>query len=365
MARLFPIPIRMSVLLLGMTLAGCGNLSGPERLTLVDQMVARQEYAKAAALLSDIDARDAQFEALVVRRRALRPLIAQFEESTHRKVEAFKDADDWPAAAEVIKEARDKLPRSATLKQIEKQFYADRSARLEQLDREMSLLLGAHLSAKSVLIEQAANVHPDAMKNRWRSYRHHREREQLARELMGCGYQALEERRYELAESCLKMASQLTEDENVKIRLLALEERHQEKERKTLARAQAQQEAETEARQAHTVEELTELKLRYQYLVDAGWLAAAREILAELQNRAPSDPEIMLWGAKLQALIKQRVADQTAEGQALYSAGRMREALAVWREAQKLAPEDSVLQAHITRAERFLAKLERLDNDEV
>src|SRR5690606_20152048 len=140
---------------------------------------------------------------------------------------------------------------------------------------------------------------------------------------------------------------------------------YREKERQAVAQDEAQREAEAQARQAHTVEQLADLKFRFQYLMDAGWLAAAREILSELQNRAPDDPEIMLWGPTLQALIDQRVADQTAEGQALYSAGRLREALAVWREAQKLAPEDTVLQAHITRVERFIAKLERLDNEDV
>lgn len=357
--------LRPGLLLLGLAVTGCTSLSGPERLARVDKMVAQQEYAKAAALLSDIDARDAEFEALVVRRRALRPLIVQFEEGTLRKVEALKKSDDWPEAEALIKEARGKLPRSAMLQMVEEQFYADRNARLEQLSREMSLLLGEHLNAKSRLVEQAANVHPDGVKNRWRSFRHSREREQVARALVKCSHQALDEARHELAESCLKMADQLSEDEVVKAQLLALKERHHDKERQARAQGEAQRAAEADARQARTVEQLGELKLRYQYLMDTGWLAAAREVLDELQNRAPDDPEILLWGSKLQALIKQRVADQTAEGQALYSAGRLREALAVWREAQKLAPEDAVLQAHITRVERFIAKLERLDNDDV
>lgn len=362
--RRFQLSLRLSTILLLLATAGCSFLlSGPERLARVDQLIAQQEYARAEALLSGIDARDEEFEALVVRRRALRPLIAQFEETTLQKVEALKKSDQWPAAEALIKDARSKLPRSAMLRVMEEQFYADRKARLEQLDREMSLLLGQHLSAKAELVEQALQVHPDALGNRWQGFWHRREREQLARELLECGREALQDERYELAESCLKVAGPLTEDQAVKTQLAELAVLQREMEQQALAQDEARRQAEAEARRASTVEELAELKFRYQYLIDAGWLVAAREILAELQNRAPDDPEIVEWGPRLEAMISKRVAAQIAEGQALYSAGRLHEALAVWREAEKLAPEDAVLQAHITRVERFIAKLERLDSD--
>lgn len=360
------LPLRLSalVLFLTVTLAGCSTMSGPERIARVDQLVADQEYGKAETLLTDIDARDAEFEELVVRRRALRPLIVQFEERTLRKVESLKKTDDWPAAEAMIQDARGKLPRSATLQMVEEQFYADRSARLEQLNREMNILLAEHLSAKTPLVHQITQIHPGAIKSRWQSFRHHREREDLARQLLNCSDQALQESRFELAESCLKMAAELTDDEAIQSQLAALQQRHGEKQQQVQRRAEAQEEAEMAASEAHTVEQLEDLKFRYRYLMDAGWLAAAREILAELQNRAPDDPEVAEWTVLLQALIDTRVADQIAEGQALYSAGRLREALAVWRDAEKLAPNNTVLQAHITRVERFIAKLERLDSED-
>lgn len=357
--------LRLATLLFCSSMAGCSYfLTGPERVSRVDQLVANQDFGKAEALLNNIDARDAEFEALVVRRRALRPLIIQFEENTLRTVDALKKSDDWPEAEALIKDARRKLPRSAMLQMVEEQFYADRNARLEQLNREMNILLGEHLSAKDPLIQQASKIHPDGIANRWQLFKHKREREDLAKQLMSCGDQAIKESRLELAESCLKMASELTGDETLTEQLAELKQHYREKEQQVLGRAEAQREAEVAAKEARSVEQLADLKFRYRYLMDAGWLAAAREILTELEKRAPDDPEVVQWAPQLQALIDHRVEDQIVEGQALYSAGRLREALAVWREAEKLAPMNTVLKAHITRVERFIAKLERLDSED-
>lgn len=351
--------------LLGLLFTACTTLpTGPERLARVEQYVAQQEFAKAEKLLADIDARDPEFEALVVRRRALRPLIVQFEENTARQVSQLKDADDWTTAEMLLESALSKLPRSEALRATEEQFYTDRVARLEKIDREISLLRGEHLTAKTPLVHQAEDVHPKSLKTRWRTFRHGREAESLAEELVSCGEHALEESRYDLAESCLKMAATLTSDEETSAQLALLETRRAEEAAQAAARVKAQREAERAARLARKTDQVNELKTRYQSLVDAGWWAAAKGILEELRAQIPEDEEVLAWSEDLQAIMDKRVSASITEGQALYSKGQLHEALAVWREAAELDPDNPVLQAHIARVERFIAKLQRLNKDD-
>jgi tetratricopeptide (TPR) repeat protein len=355
------------IIIVGMTavLSACSTMpTGPERVARIDQLVARHEYAKAEALLADIDARDPAFEALVVRRRAIRPLIGRFEENVAERVNQLKLADEWPKAEAVLDEALAKLPESEALRKTERRFYADRDERLDQIDREISLLRGEHLAAKAPLVEMAEEVHPRSIKTRWQAYLHGRETEKLAAELTSCGELALEEARYDLAESCLKMAAALTEDESTATRLLALQERSAREQAEAAAREKAEQEAEAAARLARKTEQVDQLKTRYRDLVDAGWWAAAKEVLTELQEQVPEDPDVVTWSGELRKVVADRVEANIKEGQALYSRGRLHEALAVWQDAAKLAPENPVLQAHISRVERFIAKLERLNKDD-
>lgn len=351
--------------LLAAMLSACSTMpTGPERVARIDELVAHREFAQAEALLADIDARDPAFEALVVRRRAIRPLIVQFEENISAQVAELKLADEWPQAEALIQQARDKLPESEALRKTERRFYADRDERLEQIDREVSLLRGEHLAAKAPLVDMAQEVHPRGMKTRWQAYLHDRETEKLAQELGRCGELALEESRYDLAESCLRMAVALTEDESTAKRLAALQQRGVEAQAETAARTKAEQQAEAAARVARKTEQVGQLKARYRDLVEAGWWAAAKEVLAELQEQVPDDPDVVTWTGEFQRVVADRVEANIKEGQALYSRGRLHEALAVWQDAAKLAPENPVLQAHISRVERFIAKLERLNKDD-
>lgn len=353
------------MVLLATLLAACGTLpTGSERLALVEQLVDEQEFARAENLLADIDARDPEFEALLVRRRAIRPLIQQFEENTLDRVIRLKATDDWPGAEAELEAALQKLPDSEVLRAAEEQFYEDRITRLEDIDREISLLRGEHLAAKTPLVRQAKGVHPGSIKARWQAFRHGREAEGLADELLSCGEQALAESRYDLAESCLRMAASLTQNESTSAQLAQLERRREQEQARAAAEAEAQREAEEAARLARDTEQVNQLKARYQRLVDAGWWVAAKEILTELRAQVPQDSAVLSWSEDLQAIVNEQVAAGIQKGQALYSEGQLHDALAVWRDAARLEPSNPVLQAHIARVERFIAKLQRLDKDD-
>ena len=83
--------------------------------------------------------------------------------------------------------------------------------------------------------------------------------------------------------------------------------------------------------------------------------------MRQLQLRA-ADREVVQWQSELQAAIRQQIALGIQKGQALYSQGRIQQALDIWRATARLDPENRVLQEHIRRAERFLGYLQRLDS---
>ena len=341
-------------------LSACVNVpTGKEKVALIDQLVAEQEFARIQRLLSNIDTEDPEFESLVVRRRAIRPLISQFEQYTVERVQSLQAQDLWPQALAVLEDAQQKIPDSEKLKQAEKDFFVQRTARLETIQQQIELLEGQNQADKSPLVEQIVAIHPTGISSRWQHFQHERKSKALAENLMGCGTQALAQQQLDLAEACFSMVRALSVGIDVSSHLALIQE-----ERLSI-KQQAEVIAKVEAKQKRQqrADKVFELKEQYRHLAAAGWLVAAKHALVELRLLVPDDMEARQWAIDLQSTIDQQVAQGISQGQALYSHGKLEEALITWQSAAQLDPENPILQGHIARAERFIQKLERLNND--
>jgi len=339
-------------------LAGCARMpTGSERVAMVDDLVMQQEFARAQKLLENLQAEDEAYAELRIRRRALRPLIAQYETNILRRAKTLQENDEWPAALELLEQASAKVPASEPLAAAKDEFFREREERLEKIGRQLDLFEAQHLADKSPLVEKRLAVNPESWRNRWRTFLHNVETERLAQDLVLCGERALKAEDFELAESCFTMVETLTDELDVTPHLALLEERREQArlERERLAAERERQ------RQAELAARVEQLKSRYQQLIAAGWWVAARDTLQELQERAPDDDQVVLWRQELQQTITSRVDQAIRRGQSLYSRGHLREALVVWREAQELDPDNAELQSHIARVERFINKLNRLE----
>jgi len=66
--------------------------------------------------------------------------------------------------------------------------------------------------------------------------------------------------------------------------------------------------------------------------------------------------------AQLKKHLKQGIKQHFEAGRKLYSKGKTQEALSIWLDLKDLDPQHPKLQAHISRAEKILIKLEELSN---
>lgn len=357
----------LSVIFISIILTGCISAPvGKARVELVDQLVTEQEFSRIQELLNDIDVKDPEFEALGIRRRAIRPLIAQFEQHTIKQVAALQARDLWPQALDMLKDARNKLPDSKVLQQAEADFFQQRAARLNAIQQQISLLEGQGQNEKMPLVDKVVAIHPTSIRTRWQHFQHRRKNKILVHDLMICGNQALEQQRLELAEACFAMVRALSVDmdnlslqTNVETRLAAVAKQRQLHEQQAEEIAQATMDKQRRERER----QILELKAQYHDLAEAGWLVAAKQTLVQLRLLSPDDEELRQWAGVLQVKIDLEVEWGIRRGQALYSRGQLEEALDAWEHAAQLDPDNPVLQRHIARAERFIHKLERLNHD--
>jgi tetratricopeptide (TPR) repeat protein len=127
------------------------------------------------------------------------------------------------------------------------------------------------------------------------------------------------------------------------------------------------------------VKRKAELVAQYRQQVTVGDLQAARASLLELRTIDPFDPELEIEERQLEAGLalewrRQRLKARGEQGeeevQGLIEAGRtafaeerLETALVLWRQAQRIDPDNQRVRAYIERAERELDRLDQLRDE--
>ncbi|TQV84114.1 hypothetical protein FKG94_05475 [Exilibacterium tricleocarpae] len=336
-------------------LVACGHLPRSiDRVALVDQLVQQQEYGQARRELADLDTSDPQFAALANRRRALRPLIQQFEANTVRESEQLQRRNQWVEALAVIDNGLQKLVDSDRLQAARGRVLLGRDRYLEAIETELQLRQGELLAKQQTLLERRAKAKPGNIRYRLELWRQRRKSADITDQLIACA--SGQSAGSALAADCLKVAESLDQSPEQAQRLAQLRSGLQSK-KMIHTRPPRSSEPGVNAQR-----ELSVLKQEYRDLVDARWWPQAQQKMLELQARAPAgDKEVETWSLKLQESIDSEVQLFLKLGQTYYSQGSLQRALQAWRYAADLAPDDQEVQAHIGRVQRFLEKLQRLD----
>lgn len=337
-------------------LSACSQLpTHIDRAALVDQWVSQQQYRRAEELLATISKSDPQFDALDRQRKALPSLIKQFEQQVLREVKSLAAQHQWVEAIAGLDSARQQVPGDSALHQANNTLLAERKAYLQALNLELDLLIASQLPARNAILEKMLSADPDSFWTRWKLHQQRRLGYELADVLLDCVDDAITEKNLEAANSCLEPVATVAKDDQRQ--RLSVSQQRLARELQRQPRQIAQQKADAER-----VLQLQRLKQEYRDMIAAGWWLAAREKMNQLQVHSPEDNEVVKWQGELQQIIGTQVELGIQQGQALYSQGFLRQALEVWRNTAKLSPDNTVLQAHIQRAERFIEKLQRLES---
>ena len=332
-------------------------------LVRLRELVALQDYAAANMLLSspyfinstDVDVVQGRAQALVS--------IQQFEQSILRQLDSLQLQNLWQQARELLVEAQKKLPGSQALAEASSALSFARQRRYLLLTRQLHLLRGHYLAeSREILAEVALMEKRSAIKG-WLSPRaRQREIETTSRALVDCGKDAIGVENYTLAANCLITAEKISDEPEVQGQLSALNELQKKVRAQEISQANQQREELIDQQAQH----IKKLKRTYRRAVRKGdWVSASNQ-MRTLQGSVPDDQSVKVWAADLERIVRAKVDFAIRQGKLLYTKGYVYRALSVWKEAAILKPQSEQLQAHITRAERFLENLNRLaaENDQ-
>ncbi len=346
MHRLLPL------LLLLLSLNGCTYLvtvSG-DLDAYLDRWVVQQEYGKALAALSHIKPEHPDYPQLMRKREAILLKAEQYQKETVAQAAELVRQGQWEQALNRYDQALSRLPDSSMLQSGRARLEQQQAARLTELELEQLIARGEGLLQLLPVYVTRATVDPRS----WRAQRELRatreEAEFIAAELARLGRAALERKEMAAARRSLPLALRLNPTNDIK---RANQELLQ---RLGPPAAPTPKDSVKPTRE----DEIRELLQRYAQAYSHKDWAEAQRLLALLELQSSPPEELPQLRSELNAEVAEAVNRHTEHGIVLYSNGKYEQALAAWRKAQQLAPDNERVRAHIERAERVLEKLRSL-----
>ncbi|WP_108125520.1 tetratricopeptide repeat protein [Saccharospirillum mangrovi] len=328
-------------------LSACATLSMPfsDLDTQVATWSTEHRYDKALSALRAVPEDDAAFEAVQPRIRQLESERKQYIADRLQSAASQADQANFPAALTILDDALERLPDTPELQTQRDDYEQQRQRSIQRHRRFIQLAHARYLLAIRPSEEALLQASPSNLfaQQRYRSYQ--QDLNQASADLYAIGRQALYENDSDTAVEALSLSNQLAPNELSNDLLANVRQAE---------RSERQRQRDQQAAAAQT--QWPQLEQQFEASLRLNDLQSARRLLSEMQEIKPDA------SAPLRQRLERRIdAEATAlleRGRLLYGQGLLQEALAVWREALQLKPDDPDILAAIERTETFLQNLE-------
>lgn len=341
------------LLVLLLLLHGCASLghidSGIDRVQLVDQYLAENEYSKALALIADISKEDPQALKLEKKRKTILAQLQTFEQQTIAIALKQERKNDWPGAKLTYEEALKKLNTSKTLDEAREAMLKRFQNRMDALKYEELIVTGEWLRKKLPLLRSLHASDPGDLIIQWRYSRTENEAKEAAQELLKSGKQMLDANNLAMAQRILPLAVELDPALSTDATVARLDNKLQArkdkklKDRRRLAQKKDEQTIE-EFNRAMAQNKLAEARLHLDQLTQGTKASMAAELMQERLDKA----------------MAEYIQEELSIGNSFYRAGEYKQAIKAWENILKLEPDNETVQSKVKRAKKVVKKLNTL-----
>ncbi|MCG5500756.1 hypothetical protein [Ectothiorhodospira lacustris] len=262
--------------------------------------------------------------------------------------------EQWSHAQESYTRGLAVRPDSEALKTAQARALKEQQEHLQHLRVRLLLSQGRALTTLTPLYAQILRADPANDRIQEALVQAKQDTGRVAEALLQLGLSALEETDHALAVEALSLSLALAPDEAAEQAL-----------RSTQAAQSRQQALERRAHQAQLQAQWAQrnqaLFSSFQGAMESSDLPAARRHLLALEQAQPRDATVRRLRRELAKAVDAEVTLGLETGRRLYLDGRIPEALETWRNLLELRPDHPELQAHVSRAERALESLRRLE----
>lgn len=292
--------------------------------------------------------------------KQLRNELLQFERDVISTAGRLEQEEDWQRAEKILQAATRALPGSRAIATASLQLSKRRQVHEERVRMELEIHRGEQLLKDADAYFRLQQLQSPGLLTWLELKSHNRERRASAKALQQHAQRAMNRKDFALAQQGLQLSQRLYGEElQQDMELRAKLERDLAVVNRKLRPINPQPDQAPRIQDSQIKDERLPISELRQAL-ESGELLKAREYLNRLQLQSPQHPQLLPLQSLLHTLLNVRVETAINRGNELYSQGNIERALAVWREAKTLAPENVELQANIARAEKVLENLRAL-----
>jgi len=370
-------------ILLVSQITGCASLNTSTGTAedQIDYWLDRQEYGKALALVRDVDTSPSPvISNLQDTREKISAHIASYEQQVIAMADIAAATNDWRTAFDLYREALARLPDSTLLQQGEQKLIQSHAEHLERLELERLIAKG-EWTLKDLETRKVAEANKSgSWLGRYLLKRKIADANALGLELAGYGKRALERKDLPLANRILPLAlnlSNTTETRALSTQLQealtpearkdeetpTLNEQQRIAEKKVVARRTRADQHAKEGRPGGNGQEQNDAKrlmAEFRKACQEKQYVEAQQLMAQLKRQGVDTQEFEKLSAQLASDVATHVKGLIRIGVIHYSQQQYDQALAVWKQAQVLDPENEQLTARIKRVTRVTDNLQNL-----
>lgn len=353
----------LSLLALLPLLAACPGIDTlrvtPDHPEDLEALLNQNEYPRIQQLLE----RHPEFETTGLQ-GVIASHIDAYEDNTLAQVRAREAEGELRAAITQLDGALSRLPASNRLADYKAALEARRAQRLQENRRRELLVRARYIAELRQVQREQRQLESPGITRRWKYTTSEQEASSLGAELLACGQLALQQDDLDNASACLRMAERINDGPEVQAALTLLASHPdgtlQAREAPTPARPGRL--ASTARKRTAQPEVMQRLLVQTEQALDRNDLVTARKSFEKLQVEGSDSGEVDALKQRLDTAIKASVKELMYQGDRLYRADKVNEAIITWAQALELDPGNVAVLERLTRARKVLARLEELKN---
>lgn len=357
------------LVLIHIVLSGCAYFQalGPDVPQKIDQLIADEQYGKALDILSYNNPNKSNYNELLDQQKRVLILAEQLEKETLQETRQLVHQDEWYRAEQLYLESLAKLPDSDKLIKQYQLFLESRKILLGHLELKLDTNRAHWLIANIPVQEEMIRVFPTAEDEFGELNDFRAQKEKTALHLLRFTTQALDRKDHLSAATLIDLIDRLAVDNLDEELLVMCRYRLQELQRiQRMSDNLRQSEAEQQQLKLDRLRLVSEKKKTKALILllkeDTSLenLLLARTHLDSISRNSREYPSSFELNRYLEQLYHLAVAMHSQSGRTLYSQGNIYEALEIWQFLLEMDKNNQRIQEYVDRANRVLAKLERL-----
>lgn len=341
---------RLTSLCLVLLLPACAGITGhwSNPNEAVEQFLSRQQYSRAMEVIASVDHQHPEYEALQKKRKLILTEIKEFETDSIKLQNRYKSKQQWPQAIAIADSDIKKLPASQKLIDYRQKLIKERNQTIENKQLQLAIGQANSLPDSIKLLEYINSAIPNK-KTQEQALLITRSQSNTAHStLISAAKKEYNNNNWRKAKQHLVLANRLQADNEANELLASISQRIDREELKNSKSRQIKH-------QKIRNQKLEKLELA---LNDKNYLQA-RDISEQLQAWKRQDKTVAIALNNYQKTIDKESNKLTSKGQKLYTKGYIDLAIANWKLALLLDPDNSDILDRLQRAEKFQANIDK------